>query len=82
MFQARNVELELRLQAWHAWALLNFRIALQLGSAKKNALSPITQRNHVVAALNGFVTAINIGTNQALQRVCTAGYAARANFFV
>jgi serine/threonine-protein kinase mTOR len=51
-------------KAWHAWALLNFRIALQLGSARKNARSPVTQRNHVVAAVDGFVTAINLGTKR------------------
>ncbi|CAB9503979.1 protein kinase mTOR [Seminavis robusta] len=51
-------------RAWHAWALLNFRIAVQLGSAKKNARAGTAQRNHVIAAVDGFVTAINLGTKR------------------
>lgn len=57
-------------RAWHAWALLNFRIALR-GSGEETAADdgvPIGRstdrllRSHVVAAVNGFVHAISVGT--------------------
>ena len=60
-------------KAWHAWALLNFRIALQMSEkADMNAITAgqrsrdaiVTQRNHVIAAVKGFVTAINLGTKR------------------
>jgi FKBP12-rapamycin complex-associated protein len=63
-------------KAWHAWALLNFRIALQssdgdeaghLGQGESrgtNAGSDKVLRNHVVSAVNGFVTAICLGTKK------------------
>lgn len=60
-------------RAWHAWALLNFRIALQMGdkddaaspdSRGKRAAASAAQRNHVVAAVKGFVNAINLGTKK------------------
>jgi FKBP12-rapamycin complex-associated protein len=57
--------------AWHSWALLNFRIAQQIrdgddsrqGRATSRALSK-SLRNHVVAAVNGFVKAISLGTKR------------------
>ena len=59
-------------KAWHAWALLNFRIALQSSegdhspqkfhSSVPTRLSERTLRNHVVAAVEGFVNAISLGT--------------------
>ena len=60
-------------RAWHAWALLNFRLALQISErAESNAVSGdlrgrdtlTAQRNHVIAAVKGFVTAINLGTKR------------------
>jgi len=54
-------------RAWHAWALLNFRIAVQIGEGdssnttrSRNAVEK-TQRNHVVTAVRGFVNAISLG---------------------
>ncbi|EEC46831.1 predicted protein [Phaeodactylum tricornutum CCAP 1055/1] len=59
-------------KAWHGWSLLNFRIALQLNdrhhlSSQADAQRPGASfdksiRNHVVAAVRGFVNAINLGT--------------------
>jgi FKBP12-rapamycin complex-associated protein len=59
---------------WHAWALLNFRIALQSSDGDEaghvgegrgtNAVSDKVLRNHVVAAVKGFVTAISLGTRK------------------
>jgi len=57
-------------KAWHSWALLNFRIALQsIGSEHASqsnrqgrAASDRMLRNHVVAAVNGFVNAVSLGT--------------------
>lgn len=57
-------------KAWHAWALLNFRIALQISEGNdepidvKNGPNPKTVRNHVAAAIKGFVSAINRGTKK------------------
>jgi serine/threonine-protein kinase mTOR len=58
-------------RAWHSWALLNFRIAIQLSeddedvnSAKHNPKPPTVLRNHVVAAVVGFVNAISQGTKK------------------
>jgi len=58
-------------RAWHAWALLNFRIALQISDrhdviagGQGNTETIHRQRNHVIAAVKGFVTAINIGTKR------------------
>jgi len=57
-------------RAWHSWALLNFRVALQI-SERDEAQGSDTDRiptsdkvlrNHVVAAVNGFVNAIGVGT--------------------
>lgn len=58
-------------RAWHAWALLNFRIAQQI-SERDDATQPRRSshessrilRNHVVAAVNGFVNAISMGTKR------------------
>ena len=56
--------------AWHSWALLNFRIAQQINDGDESrqgrpsrALSKLL-RNHVVAAVNGFVKAISLGTKR------------------
>ena len=58
-------------KAWHAWALLNFRIAHSNEGDHSNeashtlasrVLSDRMLRNHVVAAVNGFVNAISLGT--------------------
>lgn len=60
-------------RAWHAWALFNFRIALQIsdradnaenGSAQSGRAAFAVQRNHVEAAVRGFVNAINLGTKR------------------
>jgi serine/threonine-protein kinase mTOR len=56
-------------KAWHAWSLLNFRIAIQISEAtdidgSKTRQLQKTIRNHVVAAVKGFVNAINQGTKK------------------
>jgi len=61
-------------KAWHAWALLNFRIAQQMsGRDESAAVSPGRQRNsgssrslrsHIVAAVKGFVNAISLGSKR------------------
>jgi len=59
-------------KAWHNWALLNFRIAQQMNAIDESSerrrrgtgAVPISQRNHVVAAITSFVTAISIGTKR------------------
>lgn len=58
-------------RAWHAWALLNFRVAIQKSDSDDDAPNrPIgtrsekAQRNHVVAAVKGFVNAISLGTKK------------------
>lgn len=60
-------------KAWHAWALLNFRIAVQAsdrqdmayhGAAERKTEAAVAQQDHVIAAVNGFVTAINLGTKR------------------
>jgi FKBP12-rapamycin complex-associated protein len=58
-------------RAWHAWALLNFRLALQI-SEKENRpethggppSSDKALRNHVLAAVKGFANAISLGTKK------------------
>eukprot|EP00977_Amphora_coffeiformis_P012914 scaffold3287_cov181-Amphora_coffeaeformis.AAC.3 len=58
-------------RAWHAWALLNFRIAQKRSSGDENTRedgiisvrnTDRLFRNHVVAAVHGFVNAISVGT--------------------
>ena len=61
-------------KAWHAWALLNFRIALQLNERdegqgvpsgrRKCVPSSLAQRNHVVTAVKGFMRAVSLGTKR------------------
>lgn len=54
-------------RAWHAWALLNFRIAQQLDDERAawHEQSPSRSiRNHVVVAVKGFVNAISVGTKR------------------
>jgi serine/threonine-protein kinase mTOR len=54
-------------RAWHAWALLNFRIAVQKteGADAVSKASPQEVKrlkNHVVSAVQGFGNAISVGT--------------------
>ena len=58
-------------RGWHAWALLNFRIAQKRASGEtgggddrpaRGKISDRLFRNHVVAAVRGFVHAISVGT--------------------
>ena len=68
-------------KAWHAWALINFRLAHQLndklvaqkgeGNVSNNGVRPRYTKNsskslghHVVAAVQGFVRAISLGTKR------------------
>ena len=58
-------------RAWHTWALLNLRIALQhrdrdptSGDRTSSVQSPKTVRNHIVAAVRGFVNAVSLGTRK------------------
>jgi serine/threonine-protein kinase mTOR len=58
-------------RAWHSWALLNFRIALQIAEREDRADTPnsLAQtskilRSHIVAAVDGFVNAISTGTKK------------------
>jgi len=66
-------------KAWHAWALINFRLAQQIhdnrSTSIRHEMSEFSQsrvslnfstnlRNHVVAAVQGFVKAISIGTKR------------------
>jgi len=65
-------------KAWHAWALINFRLANQLndkinatkadmGLSSRQRHSKISTKSlghHVVAAVQGFVRAISLGTKR------------------
>jgi serine/threonine-protein kinase mTOR len=56
-------------RAWHAWALLNFRIAVQRTEgadvvSKANPQEVKRFRSHVVAAVQGFASAISVGTKR------------------
>ena len=62
-------------KAWHAWALLNFRLALQInerddapsnssGGRRRGAPTSSAQRNHAVTAIKAFVNAISLGTKR------------------
>jgi FKBP12-rapamycin complex-associated protein len=58
-------------KAWHAWALLNFRLAEQLNeheegptARQRNQSSSNSLGNHVVAAAQGFSNAISLGTKR------------------
>lgn len=58
-------------KAWHSWALLNFRLALQMGHVDETTASQVLAgqgqralRNHVVAAIDGFVHAISVGSRK------------------
>lgn len=61
-------------RAWHAWALLNFRLALQMNEREDNQAASstrkrgtqvsATQKNHVITAIRGFVKAISLGTKR------------------
>lgn len=60
-------------RAWHAWSLLNFRIALLQGENidrsndddyRRSTQTLRILRNHVVVAVRGFVNAISCGTKK------------------
>jgi FKBP12-rapamycin complex-associated protein len=58
-------------RAWHAWALLNFRLAEQLNkqeegstARQRNQSSSNSLGHHVVAAAQGFSNAISLGTKR------------------
>lgn len=58
-------------RSWHAWALLNFRIALQITDRDDHTNAPVSVaqtskilRNHIGAAVEGFVNAISTGTKK------------------
>ena len=67
-------------KAWHAWALINFRLAQQMHdnpgyrlqsshtssdpALRSSSLTSKSLRNHVIAAVKGFVTAICLGTKR------------------
>ena len=61
-------------KAWHAWALLNYRLAVQLNeredirgtslSKKRGGPSSSAQRNHVTTAIRSFGKAITLGTKR------------------
>lgn len=58
---------EMRYLSWHAWALLNFRIAQQIRNNEEslditNQSSSKHLRNHVIAGAQGFANAISLGT--------------------
>jgi len=56
-------------RAWHAWALLNFRVAVQISEEvddldRAGAQTLKILRNHVVAAVSGFCNAISQGSKK------------------
>jgi serine/threonine-protein kinase mTOR len=58
-------------KAWHNWALVNFRVAQQMNEAEdpsetrsKRNPRPLSQKNHVIAAIKAFVRAISLGTKR------------------
>ena len=62
-------------KAWHAWALINFRLAQQINDSPGFRLDASygsklvhpgskSLRNHVIAAVKGFVSAICLGTKR------------------
>jgi len=60
-------------KAWHAWALINFRLAQQINDSPgfrldasygSDSLRLKSLRNHVIAAVKGFVSAICLGTKR------------------
>lgn len=61
-------------KAWHAWALLNFRLALQLndrdeghingGGRSQGVQRADAQKNHAITAIKGFFNAISLGTKR------------------
>jgi tetratricopeptide (TPR) repeat protein len=61
-------------RGWHAWALLNFRLAVQMNerediqgttlSRKRGGPSSSMQKNHVTTAIRSFVKAISLGTKR------------------
>jgi FKBP12-rapamycin complex-associated protein len=53
-------------KAWHNWALLNFRIAMKIseGTEFNDNITKSKVRNHIIAAVQGFINAINQGTKK------------------
>lgn len=61
-------------KSWHAWALLNFRLAVQMNeledikgtslSKKRGGPSSDLQKYHITAAIRGFIQAIALGTKR------------------
>jgi serine/threonine-protein kinase mTOR len=60
-------------KSWHAWALLNFRLAMQTnltgsgegsGTEGKEMPESSLERKHVLIAVKGFVNAISLGTKR------------------
>ena len=57
-------------RAWHSWALINFRLAEQIHGTDKEQGDPkhtntsSTLHTHVIAAVQGFVEAIRVGTKR------------------
>lgn len=59
-------------KSMHSFALVNFRIAQQMNGAEEGTVwqrsvlpsTPASQRNHVIAAIKSFVTAISLGTKR------------------
>lgn len=62
-------------KAWHAWALLNFRLALQLnerddghtsggGGRSRGVQNSEAQKSHAITAIKGFFNAISLGTKR------------------
>ncbi len=57
-------------RAWHSWALINFRLAEQIYASDKDPseskqVKPVTMlQSHVIAAVQGFVKAISVGTKR------------------
>eukprot|EP00980_Cylindrotheca_fusiformis_P012607 scaffold3084_cov144-Cylindrotheca_fusiformis.AAC.55 len=61
-------------KAWHAWALLNFRLALQMNDRDSGATNGVgrfrgmqrsnAQNSHVITAIKGFFNAIGLGTKR------------------
>lgn len=55
-------------RAWHAWALMNFRLAQSYSEGSvarpKASSSQNSTKNHVLAAVHGFVKAVSYGTKR------------------
>ena len=75
-FKRATAENSNNYKAWHNWGLINFRLAQNeknqtpfntsgsIASVEKINYPSITMRNHVVAAVEGFVKAVCLGTKR------------------